>query len=83
MQIYFIPSVGPAPAFCSFLENITEELEETKDYNLYEDFKFLSMNDLQQISATNLIGTKFLKSYLNGYLMEWKLYNKVTFVLNI
>jgi ribosome biogenesis protein ENP2 len=77
MQIYFIPSVGPAPAFCSFLENITEELEETKDYNLYEDFKFLTMNDLSQISATQFIGTKFLKSYLNGYLMDWKLYNKL------
>ena len=83
MQIYFIPSVGPAPAFCSFLENITEELEETKDYNLYEDYKFLTMNDLQQISATNLIGTKFLKSYLNGYLMEWKLYNKVKIRVNL
>jgi ribosome biogenesis protein ENP2 len=77
MQIYFIPSTGPAPKFCSFLENITEELEETKDYNVYEDFKFLSINDLQQISATQFIGTKYLKSYLNGYLMDWKLYNKV------
>ena len=82
MQIYFIPSVGPAPHFCSFLENITEELEETKDYNVYEDFKFLTMNYLQQISATGFIGTKFIKSYLNGYLMDWKLYNKVDFRLN-
>jgi len=77
MQIYFIPNLGTAPNWCSFLENITEELEETKEYNIYEDFKFLTMNDLEQLTATNFIGSKLLKPYLNGYLMEWKLYSKL------
>jgi ribosome biogenesis protein ENP2 len=25
---FFLPSIGPAPKWCSYLENITEELEE-------------------------------------------------------
>lgn len=28
MQQYFVPSLGPAPTWCSFLETLTEELEE-------------------------------------------------------
>ena len=28
LQNYFVPSLGPAPRWCSFLENLTEELEE-------------------------------------------------------
>lgn len=30
MQTYYVPSVGPAPKWCSFLDNITEELEESE-----------------------------------------------------
>ena len=29
MMTYFIPQLGPAPRWCSFLEGLTEELEET------------------------------------------------------
>ena len=28
MQVYFVPSLGPAPAWCPFLDNLSEELEE-------------------------------------------------------
>lgn len=28
---YYIPSLGPAPKWCSFLDHITEELEESKE----------------------------------------------------
>lgn len=77
MEIFYVPEVGPAPKWCSFLENITEELEETKNYSVYEDFKFLTHKDLEAIDAVNLIGTKFVKQYMHGYFMEWKLYKKL------
>jgi ribosome biogenesis protein ENP2 len=76
-EIYFIPGIGPAPKWCNFLENITEELEETKNYSVYEDYKFLSQKDLEELGANNLIGTKLLKSYMHGYFMDWKLYKKL------
>jgi ribosome biogenesis protein ENP2 len=77
MEIYFIPGIGPAPKWCSFLENITEELEEAKNYSVYEDYKFLTLDDLEQMGANNLIGTKMVKPYMHGYFMDWKLYKKL------
>jgi ribosome biogenesis protein ENP2 len=77
MDIYFVPGIGPAPKWASFLENITEELEEAKNYSVYEDYKFLTMTDLEQLGATNLIGTNFIKPYMHGYFMDWKLYKKL------
>lgn len=82
MEIYFVPGLGPAPKWCTFLENITEELEETKNYSVYEDYKFLTQTDLEQIASTNLIGTKFLKPYMHGYFMDWKLYKQVYIIRN-
>lgn len=43
---YFVPALGPAPKWCTFLESLTEELEESKSTTLYEDFKFLTDLDL-------------------------------------
>ena len=46
---YFIPALGPAPRWCTFLEQLTEELEESKSTTLYEDYKFLTPNDLEKL----------------------------------
>uniref|UniRef100_A0A915I7K5 NUC153 domain-containing protein n=1 Tax=Romanomermis culicivorax TaxID=13658 RepID=A0A915I7K5_ROMCU len=32
---YYIPSIGPAPRWCAFLDNITEELEETEQPDVF------------------------------------------------
>jgi len=48
MTTYYIPQLGPAPRWCSFLENITEELEESTSGGqaVYEDYKFVSRAEL-------------------------------------
>lgn len=35
---YFVPSLGPAPRWASFLEGLTEELEESSP-TLYDDYR--------------------------------------------
>ena len=40
MQAYFVPSLGPAPRWCSFLEGLTEELEESTAPVLYDDYRW-------------------------------------------
>jgi len=35
------------------------------------------MGDLEQLGATNLIGTNFVKPYMHGFFMDWKLYKKL------
>ena len=39
LQAYFLPALGPAPRWSAFLENLTEELEESAAPTLYEDYR--------------------------------------------
>ena len=39
-RTYFIPELGHAPKWCAFLENLTEELEESNVTTVYDDLKF-------------------------------------------
>ena len=74
MGTFFVPQLGQAPKWCSFLENLTEEMEETKQTQLYEDYKFVSKADLDKIGGNHLIGSNVLKAYMHGYFMQMKLY---------
>ena len=47
MATYYIPQLGPAPRWASFLENITEEMEDQTARSIYEDYKFLDRNELK------------------------------------
>ena len=66
--------MGHAPKWCTFLENLTEELEESNVTTLYDDFKFVTKEDLDKLNSSHLIGTTMLKSYMHGYFMELKAY---------
>jgi ribosome biogenesis protein ENP2 len=52
-------------------------MEESKDTVLYEDYKFLTANDLHQLNATHLIGSPMLKAYMHGYFIEMRPYHKL------
>eukprot|EP01022_Parablepharisma_sp_SALTPOND_P018334 TRINITY_DN298_c0_g3_i1.p2 TRINITY_DN298_c0_g3~~TRINITY_DN298_c0_g3_i1.p2 ORF type:complete len:801 (+),score=61.36 TRINITY_DN298_c0_g3_i1:122-2524(+) len=78
---YFVPALGIAPKWCSFLENMTEELEETVNDTVYEDYKFLTKTDLEKLNAGHLIGTQMLKAHLHGYLMNYKHYEALRSVM--
>jgi ribosome biogenesis protein ENP2 len=47
MATYYIPQLGPAPRWASFLENITEEMEDQSVRTIYEDFKFVERSELK------------------------------------
>eukprot|EP00899_Mesostigma_viride_P002570 jgi/Mesvir1/12313/Mv00509-RA.1 len=76
LQSYFIPSLGPAPRWCSFLENLTEELEEEKASAVYEDFKFVTRDELDRLALSHLIGTDLLRAYMHGFFLDARLYKK-------
>ncbi|XP_042060684.1 nucleolar protein 10-like [Salvia splendens] len=73
---FFIPALGPAPKWCSYLENLTEELEEGGQTTIYDDYKFLTKEDLAKLNLTNLIGTNLLRAYMHGYFVDYRLYKK-------
>lgn len=63
IMTYFVPQLGPAPRWCSFLESLTEELEESSNSTVYEDYKFLTVNEMEELGATGLIGD--IQSYFS------------------
>ena len=76
MQTYFIPELGPAPRWCSFLDNLVEEVEETETDTIYDDYKFVTMDELKKLSLDSLVGTNLLRAYMHGYFIDNRLYQK-------
>ncbi|XP_065747040.1 nucleolar protein 10 isoform X3 [Phocoena phocoena] len=82
MGIYYIPVLGPAPRWCSFLDNLTEELEENPESTVYDDYKFVTKKDLENLGLTHLIGSPFLRAYMHGFFMDIRLYHRVKLMVN-
>lgn len=74
----FIPSIGNAPKFCQFLDNITEEFEERVNQNIFEDKRFVTREELIKMNAQHLIGSNKLQTHLNGFLMSEKVFDSLT-----
>lgn len=82
MNIYYIPALGPAPRWCSFLDNLTEELEENPESTVYDDYKFVTRKDLENLGLVHLIGSPMLKAYMHGFFIDIRLYHKVKAMVN-
>ncbi|KAG9311683.1 hypothetical protein JVU11DRAFT_7920 [Chiua virens] len=82
MASYYIPQLGPAPRWASFLENITEEMEDTSVRNVYEDYKFIERNELRTLGLDHLVGTPALKPYMHGYFVSLNLYDTARVIAN-
>ncbi|SPO04865.1 probable nucleolar protein 10 [Cephalotrichum gorgonifer] len=80
---FFIPQLGPAPKWCTFLDNIVEELAEEKTPETYENYKFLTLPELKEYSLSHLIGkTQLLRPYMHGYFVASKLYDQARLIAN-
>uniref|UniRef100_A0A8B9JNM4 Nucleolar protein 10 n=1 Tax=Astyanax mexicanus TaxID=7994 RepID=A0A8B9JNM4_ASTMX len=82
MNTFYIPALGPAPRWCSFLDNLTEELEENPESTVYDDYKFVTRKDLENLGLTHLIGSPLLRAYMHGFFMDIRLYHKVKTMSN-
>ncbi|XP_053701995.1 nucleolar protein 10 isoform X1 [Synchiropus splendidus] len=82
MNTFYIPALGPAPKWCSFLDNLTEELEESPECTVYDDYKFVTRKDLDNLGLSHLVGSSLLRAYMHGYFMDIRLYHKVKQMAN-
>ena len=73
---YFVPALGPAPPWCAFLENLTEEMEEQEQVALYDDYRFVTRQELERLGLSSAIGTQLLRPYMHGFFIDNKLYGK-------
>lgn len=82
MHAYYIPNLGAAPKWCSFLDNITEELEEKPQDSVYSNFRFITRDEVTKLNLTHLIGSNVMRSYMHGYFINSELYDKVNLIAN-
>uniref|UniRef100_A0A8L0DLB2 Nucleolar protein 10 n=1 Tax=Oncorhynchus mykiss TaxID=8022 RepID=A0A8L0DLB2_ONCMY len=75
-------ALGPAPRWCSFLDNLTEELEESPESTVYDDYKFVTRKDLENLGLSHLVGSALLRAYMHGFFMDIRLYHKVKTMAN-
>ncbi|KAH8323354.1 hypothetical protein KR067_006004 [Drosophila pandora] len=81
MLTYYVPAMGPAPRWCSFLDNLTEEIESEVVENVFDDYQFVTAKELAELGMEHLVGTNLLKGYMHGYFMDARLYNKAKAVV--
>ncbi|KAJ1561749.1 Nucleolar protein 10 [Nowakowskiella sp. JEL0078] len=82
IQTYYIPQLGPAPRWCPFLDNLTEELEESSTQTLYDDYKFVTRSELTSLGLDHLMGTTALRAYMHGFFVDLRLYEKAKAISN-
>ena len=76
IQTFYVPALGLAPKWCRFLDNLTEEQEEEEVTAVYDDYKFVTKDELRGLGLGHLIGTSVLRAYMHGYFMDMRLYKK-------
>lgn len=93
---FFIPQLGPAPKWCSFLDNLVEEMaEDWNDPNnpggirnhtvgdVYDNFKFLTTKQLETLNLSHLVGTtSLLRPYMHGFFVAQRLYEEAKLISN-
>jgi ribosome biogenesis protein ENP2 len=77
MHMYYVPALGSVPDWCAQLEGLTEEMEETKQNAIYDDYKFVTREQLQDWGLSHLIGTNLLRAYMHGFFMDTRFYEQV------
>ena len=90
---FFIPQLGPAPRWCSFLDNVVEEMaDDPNDPNaysarrtgeVYDNYKFLTPPQLRELNLDHLVGkTSLLRPYMHGYFVAQQLYEEARLITN-
>jgi ribosome biogenesis protein ENP2 len=80
---FFIPQLGPAPKWCSFLDNMVEEMAEEAPAETYDNYKFLTLPELKALNLSHLIGTtNLLRPYMHGYFVVSRLYEEARLIAN-
>lgn len=81
MLQYFVPAIGTAPKWCSYLEAITEELEETEQpAGLTCGFAYIP---LVQLCVTFLSETFLYRSVTPSSRFRWKKSIPLRFILMV
>ncbi|TNJ28040.1 Glycine-rich protein [Giardia muris] len=79
---FYVPELGPAPTFAAFLDNLAAELGRATQHSAYEDFYFISREELSSLNLESLIDSPLCVPYMHGYYIGKALYNRARVVMN-
>lgn len=86
MNTFLIPTLGPAPSWCSFLDSMVEEMAEINQprvAEVYKNYKFLTRPELKSLNMDHLVGkTNLLRPYMHGYFVAQALYDQARLISN-
>eukprot|EP01012_Entosiphon_sulcatum_P035056 TRINITY_DN4450_c0_g1_i1.p1 TRINITY_DN4450_c0_g1~~TRINITY_DN4450_c0_g1_i1.p1 ORF type:complete len:630 (+),score=154.80 TRINITY_DN4450_c0_g1_i1:23-1891(+) len=77
MNCYFIPSLGRAPDWCSFLDAFARDDEATNTENteeIFDNLKFVTPEELESLGISGEERNTKIKPWMHGYLVPSKLY---------
>lgn len=77
MQLLYIQILLFTMLGCYIFPLLQEEMEEGTQSVIYDDYKFLTKEDLERLNLTSLIGTNLLRAYMHGFFIDYRLYKKV------
>ncbi len=78
VQVHFVPQLGVAPKWSSFLDSITEELEERDAAVVYDDYQFIPKAELDQLGVSpESITDGRVRPLMNGAYIENRLYREL------
>ncbi|SPO29060.1 related to ENP2 - essential nucleolar protein, required for biogenesis of the small ribosomal subunit [Ustilago trichophora] len=88
MAAWYVPALGPAPRWCSYIDTLTDEMDGVDSSGagagkgVYEDFKFIDRAELERLGMSHLIGTQLLRPYMHGYFISLALYERARLLNN-
>lgn len=88
MAAWYVPALGPAPRWCSYIDTLTDEMDGVDSAGagsgkgVYEDFKFVDRAELERLGMSHLIGTQLLRPYMHGYFIALALYERARLLNN-
>jgi hypothetical protein len=52
-------------------------MEEKPDTTLFDEYKFLTKEEMERLNLTQYIGSSAVRAYLHGFVVRYELYKKV------
>ncbi|KAI3381223.1 hypothetical protein SNEBB_002700 [Seison nebaliae] len=82
MKSFYIPKLGAAPSWCSFVDDVIDDLEKVEESIVTSNYKFVTREDLIELNLLHLIGTDLLRVYMHGYFLPLHIYKKALNITN-
>jgi ribosome biogenesis protein ENP2 len=62
LESFYVPQLGVAPRWCAFLDNLTEEMAEQTTKEAFDDYKFVTREQLHEWGCDHFVGTALLRA---------------------